>query len=157
MKANQQSDDVPSSSSPSSGHSVGFVGFGTIASSIAKGLLLQEGVPIAKVSVSKRSEAKSTELKSLYPELVTIFDDNQSILDESDIVFICVLPKDLEEVMSKLKFNSERHTIVSLVSTSVLAELATFSGLPLSQIYKMICKFRYSIKSAISIYCSCVH
>ncbi len=117
----------------------GFVGCGTIASSIAKGLLRQTEFEVESVAVSRRSESKSSELKEMYPDLVTIYDDNQQILDQADIIFICVLPTQLNSVLEELKFEAG-HKIVSLVATSVLADLADLSNLSPSQIYKMICK-----------------
>jgi len=117
----------------------GFLGCGTIASSIAQGLLRQTEFEVESVAVSRRSESKSSELKEMYPDLVTIYDDNQQILDQADIIFICVLPTQLNDVLEELKFEAG-HKIVSLVATSVLADLADLSNLTPSQIYKMICK-----------------
>ena len=127
------------SSTESKSYSVGFIGFGTIGSSIAKGLLLQTTVPIKRIAVSRRSESKSSELKSLHPESVTVFDDNQEVLNESDVIFLCVLPEQMKEVLKKLKFNPTKHIMVSLVSTSVLSEMIELSGLLESQVFKMIC------------------
>jgi pyrroline-5-carboxylate reductase len=60
-------------------------------------------------------------------------------LDSSDVIFVCVLPAQLEEVMSKLIFDPKRHTLISLVSTSNLPQLTFLSSLPLSNVFKMIC------------------
>ena len=93
---------------------VGFVGCGTIAVAIARGLVTQSHIPIDSIAVSRRSEAKSKILADSFPELVTVHDDNQSILDNADLIFLCVLPQQTSEVLKSLSFSPSRHTLVSL-------------------------------------------
>ena len=97
------------------GLSIGFVGCGTIAAAIATGLATQTDHAIASIAVSERSQAKSSKLLEQFPELVTIHSDNQEIVDQADLIFICVLPAQVSEVLQSLAFDSERHTLVSLV------------------------------------------
>lgn len=102
--------------------SIGFLGCGTIASAIATGLATQTTSPvsISSIAVTKRSESKSTRLLESFPDLVTVFDNgmnggNQNVVDSSDIVFLCVLPQQVDEVLKGLTFDSNRHTLVSLM------------------------------------------
>mmetsp|Transcript_7869 Transcript_7869/g.15753 ORF Transcript_7869/g.15753 Transcript_7869/m.15753 type:complete len:326 (-) Transcript_7869:139-1116(-) len=118
--------------------SLGFVGCGTIASAIATGLAKQSVVPINQISVSKRSEKKSSALVSQFPS-INVFEDNQNVVDNADIIFVTVLPQQVNEVLRGLKFDTSRHVLVSLVSTSNLEDLAEYSGLPSECIFKMIC------------------
>ena len=120
------------SAAAGSGLTVGFVGCGTIAAAIATGLATQTAVPIASLSVSRRSEAKSSALAAAHPALVAVHDDNQAILDKADVVFVCVLPRDAAAVLRPLRFDPDRHIVVSLVSTLTLDELAAATALPLS-------------------------
>lgn len=98
---------------------VGFVGCGTIASAIATGLATsttKDGEKLVEtVAVSRRSQAKSKALAEQFPDLVTIYDNNQDILDNSDIIFITVLPEQTSEILQSLSFDSTRHDLVSLV------------------------------------------
>mmetsp|Transcript_8455 Transcript_8455/g.15460 ORF Transcript_8455/g.15460 Transcript_8455/m.15460 type:complete len:332 (-) Transcript_8455:739-1734(-) len=121
--------------------SVGFIGCGTIASAIATGLSKQQTFPerITAMTVSKRSEKNSQYLKDTLPGIITIEEDNQKILDTSDIVFLCVLPQQEKDVLSTLNFQGDKHTLVSVVATSKLDQLAINSGLPRENIFKMIC------------------
>jgi pyrroline-5-carboxylate reductase len=119
--------------------SLGFVGCGTIASAIATGFASQTDIPLKAISVSRRSEKKSSELQKKFPDLVTVYDDNQDVLDRSDIVFVCVLPQQTAEVLQGLKFDNEKHILVSLVSTSKLDDLLRHSKLPTDRVFKMIC------------------
>lgn len=55
---------------------LGFVGYGTIAHSIAAGLLSQPAFEVASVHVSRRSAAKSAAIEARHPGKVTVCDDN---------------------------------------------------------------------------------
>lgn len=121
------------------GCQLGFVGCGTIASAIATGLAKQTAVSVPQISVSKRSEKKSSALAAAFPDRVQVFDDNQHVVDRADVVFVTVLPEQVTEVLQGLKFDPSRHVLVSLVSTSNLDELQRASGLPAESIFKMIC------------------
>lgn len=94
---------------------VGFVGCGTIAAAIATGIATQETIKIGSIAVSKRSESKSSALAVSFPNLVTVHEDNQEILDRCDIIFVCVLPKQTSETLQGLTFDKNRHKLVSLV------------------------------------------
>lgn len=102
---------------------IGFIGFGTIASAIASGLastqieaMLDETIPkISKINVSFRSEKRSSLIKAAHPDLISIYKDNQEIVENSDIVFLCVLNNQTVSTLDPLKFNAKRHTLISLV------------------------------------------
>ncbi len=97
------------------GIKLGFIGCGTIASSIATGLLTQTQVPIASMIVSRRSESKSSALIEKFGDnIIQISDENQVIVDRSDIIFLCVLPEHEQEVLGQLEICKEK-TLVSLV------------------------------------------
>ena len=120
--------------------SIGFIGCGTIASAIVTGLAKKQSVvPIERIMVTRRSEHKSTLLQDQYPHLVTIFDDNQQLVDQADILFLTVLPSQTSSVLRSLQFDSLRHILVSLVSTSTLETLGQDSQLPPKNVYKLIC------------------
>jgi ornithine cyclodeaminase/alanine dehydrogenase-like protein (mu-crystallin family) len=97
---------------------VGFIGCGTIAAAIATGLATvdDDDEPLVQsMAISRRSQTKSDALKERFPDLVTVHEDNQEILDQADIIFITVLPQQASEVLQSLKFDLERHHLVSLV------------------------------------------
>ena len=99
---------------------LGFIGCGTIASAIINGFLTQKDFSISSVIISRRSESKSHALNQKYgDEIIQISDDNQHIVDNSEIIFLCVLPEQEEEVLSNLTMNEEK-TLVSLVVSLLL-------------------------------------
>ena len=120
---------------------VGFVGCGTIAHAMATGLLSGRapGVGVESVRVTRRSEARSRSLAAAFPGLVTVHSDGQEVLDGSDLVFLCVLPEQTSDVLQRLTFDPDRHTLISLASTTTLEQLARGSGLPPHRIFRCIC------------------
>lgn len=126
---------------------IGFVGCGTIAASIVSGLAqisfgADDAVSVSHFHISQRSEAKSSALLARFgPSKISVAPDgsNQSILDSSTLIFLCVLPKHVDAVLAELTFDPSRHTLVSLVSTSKVSDLSSKSGLPASRVFKMIC------------------
>jgi pyrroline-5-carboxylate reductase len=127
------------SADPKKELSVGFIGCGTIASAIATGLAMQDKVSVTNIAVTKRSEAKSSALQKSFGDLVSIHEDAQELVDQSDVVFVTVLPEQASQVLQEVTFDSTRHSLVSLVSTSTLDDLISDSGLPAENVSKMIC------------------
>jgi len=132
--------------------SVGFIGCGTIASSIARGLSKaatchvddvhsKNTIGIQNMVVSKRSESKSRALcDDLSSKLnISVTETNQEILDACDLIFLTVIPQKAAEVLQGLEFDPNRHILVSLVSTANLQDLVRDSKLDLSRVAKMIC------------------
>eukprot|EP00339_Tiarina_fusa_P001858 CAMPEP_0117011698 /NCGR_PEP_ID=MMETSP0472-20121206/10009_1 /TAXON_ID=693140 ORGANISM="Tiarina fusus, Strain LIS" /NCGR_SAMPLE_ID=MMETSP0472 /ASSEMBLY_ACC=CAM_ASM_000603 /LENGTH=307 /DNA_ID=CAMNT_0004714589 /DNA_START=95 /DNA_END=1018 /DNA_ORIENTATION=+ len=148
---------LPSSSTTSlssmGGAKIGFVGCGTIAASIARGIATQTDVPIEAISVSRRSKAKSQALADEFPTLVTVFDDNQEILNCSDVIFICVLPDQTASVLQGLSFDASRHSLVSLVSTAKIPDLISDSGLKAGNVSKMICLPSIARHEGVALHC----
>lgn len=127
----------------SDGLKIGFIGFGTIASSIALGMATQTKFPVASITISRRSASKSHALQQKFPHLVTISDDTQEIIDQSsDFIFLCVLPEMVSKVLQQdvVTFqNNTSATLVSVVASADLDELVKLTSLPTSRVAKMIC------------------
>ena len=132
--------DLPTSAI-STTTTIGVIGCGTIASAIVTGLAGSDQL-IRRITVSRRSEHRSTALQSKFPHLVHVIADdsnNQAVLDASEIIFVTVLPPQAEKVVRELQWDPKRHTLVSLVATANLEDLQSYSQLPASRVYKMIC------------------
>ena len=108
----------------------GFLGCGTIASSIATGLatpdhqhhLAQNGLSLSSICVTRRSESKSSALKEKFPGVVTVYESAEEVVKNSEIVFLCVLPQHVDGVLADLRekgvWREKEHTLVSLVVSS---------------------------------------
>ena len=105
----------------------GLVGCGTIAHSIAIGIASPEhsshlarfGLILTSLSVTRRSECRSSDLASRFPGIVTVRDTAREVVRDSDLVFLCVLPDQVDGVLEELAeggaWRKEDHTLVSLV------------------------------------------
>lgn len=93
---------------------LGFVGTGTITSSIVTGLC---DVPEAsnRIWLSPRNADVAARLAASCPQ-ATVAASNQEVLDRSDIVFLAVRPQIAHDVISPLRFRPE-HRVISLVAT----------------------------------------
>lgn len=108
-------DDTIAEEKEVEGVRLGFIGCGTIASAIATGLLSQTQIPILSITLSRRSESKSSVLKQTFgDDIIQISDENQIIVDRSDIIFLCVLPQQEKEVLSNLNISDDK-ILISLV------------------------------------------
>mmetsp|Transcript_21920 Transcript_21920/g.62442 ORF Transcript_21920/g.62442 Transcript_21920/m.62442 type:complete len:334 (+) Transcript_21920:55-1056(+) len=134
--------------------SVGFIGCGTIASAIARGIATQSTINVNSIAVSRRSKAKSAALAEAFPTLVTVHDDNQEVLDKSDIIFVCVLPQQATEVLEKLKFDNDKHKLVSLMSTAKIPDLIQLSKLDDTKVSKMICLPSVAKHQGVCLHCA---
>lgn len=87
--------------------SVGFIGVGAIAAAIATAVLDRpEPAPI-EVLLSPRSAARSQALAARFTQ-ARVVPDNQAVVDGSDIVLIAVLPDQVAETCSALRFRPDQ-------------------------------------------------
>lgn len=134
----------------------GFIGCGTIASSIVIGLaspehttyLAENGLQLSSISITRRSTSKSTMLKERFPTFVTIREMAHEVVADSHLIFLCVLPTQVEEVLTDLTErgswkhdddDDDEHVLISLISTSKVEDLIIKSGLRRGLVYKLIC------------------
>lgn len=97
--------------------SMGFLGCGKIASSIIAGFLHEPNGqlhPDKVITVTSRTKEISTRLTELFPDIVNVVETAQEVVQLSDIVFLCVLPEQVPTVLSQIKLDPQRHTLISL-------------------------------------------
>lgn len=112
---------------------LGFIGTGTIAAAMVRGL--RRAGNAEPIVVSPRNAQLAARLAA---ELdgVSIAASNQQVVDQCDTVFVAVLPQVVEQVMGELRFEP-RHCVVSLVATVSLERLAKLAG-PAGQLYRAV-------------------
>ncbi len=98
---------------------IGFIGCGKIGEPMIRSLVRQ--FPDSIISVSRRSKEVSTRL-SLEFENVTI-ESNQSIIDRSDTVFLCLLAKVAKDELPELDFRHDQ-VVISVMADISLDEVA---------------------------------
>jgi pyrroline-5-carboxylate reductase len=99
---------------------LGFIGTGTIASSVITGIF-KSNISFKKIYISKRNNKNSQKLKKKNKKIF-ILDNNQKIIDKCDWVFLSVTPTVGKKIIKELKFKSSQ-TIISFISTITLYEL----------------------------------
>jgi len=99
---------------------LGFIGTGTIASSVITGIFKSK-ISFKKIYISRRNKKNSQKLKKKYKK-VFIAENNQEIVDKCDWIFLSVTPKVGNKIIKELKFKSSQ-TVISFISTITLSQL----------------------------------
>ena len=99
---------------------LGFVGTGTIASSVITGIFKSK-ITFKKIYISKRNKKNSQKIKKKYNK-VYIAENNQEIVDKCDWIFLSVTPTVGNKIIKELKFKSSQ-TVISFISTITLSQL----------------------------------
>jgi len=143
----------------------GFIGCGTIASAIATSLaepnhkphLAQAGYILQSICVTRRSESKSTKLKENFgTDVVTIYESADEVVASSDLIFLCVLPQQVDSVLEDLKekgvWRKDDHTLISLVvrylSLMCCMHMSFFSANCVYTIYTSIMLYSFHVLCA---------
>lgn len=105
---------------------LGFIGTGTISSALVHGFCRSEA-PAYKMVVSPRTAKISAALKTEFPDRVTVAASMQEVADKADIVFVAVLPKAAEEVLTAVRFRREQ-TVISLIMGCPLPRIRGWIG-----------------------------
>jgi pyrroline-5-carboxylate reductase len=112
---------------------LGFIGTGHIAAAVVEGVATSSG-PTPRMWVSPRNPAKSAELARRFAT-VTVAADNQGVVDNSRIVFLCVRPQATADVLKALKFDPGL-TIISLIPIPLEATVPLVA--PATRIFRVL-------------------
>ena len=94
---------------------IGFIGVGNIVSDVITGICKSK-ISYKKIIISPRNKKKAQQLKRQFKKVV-IAKSNQSVIDNSNWVFLGVLPKVGDQILPKLKFKKNQ-IVVSFMSTT---------------------------------------
>ncbi len=93
---------------------LGFIGTGNIVSDVVTGICKSK-IKYKTITISPRNKEKSKKLKKKFKKII-IAKNNQDVINNSDWVFLGVLPEIGEKILPKLKFKNKQ-IIVSFIST----------------------------------------
>jgi len=113
---------------------LGFVGVGTIAEALIMGMSA-EGEHRADFLLSPRNRETSSRLARRFP-FASVAENNQAVVDASEIVFLALRPQVAEEALKELRFHKSQK-IVSLIASFDVARLSRLVA-PASEIYRLI-------------------
>jgi pyrroline-5-carboxylate reductase len=101
--------------------SYGILGVGSIATAIVTGLC--DGVvEPPDIVLSPRSAERAAGLAVRFPS-VRVATDNQQVVDDSDVVVVCLRPADVADVLAGVQFRAD-HAVISAVAGLAVAQLA---------------------------------
>jgi len=84
---------------------IGVIGTGTIATAVVRGVAKTH----EQIIVGRRSKQNSESLANQFSNVSV--EDNQSVLDQSDVVLIGLLSEDSEAVLSELRFKPDQKVV----------------------------------------------
>jgi pyrroline-5-carboxylate reductase len=113
---------------------LGFIGTGSIAAAIIEGLQASEGDRY-QILVSPRSDEMSRALAARYPN-VDRAESNAAVVEGSDVIFLTMRPRQLEEGIAGLAFRADQ-TVVSLVA-GVARDVIAEKVRPATQVCRVI-------------------
>ena len=95
--------------------SLAFLGCGHIAQNLIKGFLNFSDIPKNKIFTSGRNLQKTKKIcETLKIQMIS---DNEELLEKGSVVFICVKPNDMEELVQSLKaYWLPNHTVLCLAA-----------------------------------------
>ena len=99
---------------------LGFIGTGNISSDVINGIC-KSSISFKRIIISPRNKKNAIKLKKKFKK-ITIAKDNQEVINNSDWIFLGVLPEVGKKILPKLNFKSKQ-TIISFISTISYLEL----------------------------------
>ena len=93
---------------------LGFIGTGNIVSDVVTGISKSK-IDYKKIIISPRNKKKALNLKRKLKK-ISIAKNNQEVIDNSDWIFLGVLPKIGEKILPNLKFK-KKQVVISFMST----------------------------------------
>jgi pyrroline-5-carboxylate reductase len=80
---------------------LGFIGVGTIASAVVRGLCADAKEPPPSILLSPRSEKCAGALAAEFAGRVSMASDNQAVVDGCDVLFLSVLPQQVTSLLTR--------------------------------------------------------
>jgi pyrroline-5-carboxylate reductase len=104
---------------------LGFVGAGKMAESIARGVVTSGVLPASRISTAHLAPQRRKAFQSFG---VTLFDHNQQVVEDSDVVVFSVKPQIVKDVVLQLKPILANKLLVSVVAGTKLQDLQEWAG-----------------------------
>ena len=115
---------------------IGVLGTGIIASALVNGFCTAESKAPIHFYLSPRNAEKAAALKAAYPDMITVCGSNQEVVDSSEMVFLCLIPRMAEEILKDVKFRPEQK-ILSIMSDHSIEKVLSMTG-KVEKIWRMV-------------------
>ena len=91
---------------------LGFLGAGSLSRNLIQGYLDHSPVKAENIFISLRSRKKGFEKQN-----ISILYNNEELLEKAQVIFLCVKPQNLENLLKELQLNwQKKHTVLSPVA-----------------------------------------
>jgi pyrroline-5-carboxylate reductase len=112
-------------------HKISIIGFGSMGSMISRKILEKSLISPSNLYLSNRSIDKLNDFKSVFPSINVV--DNQTAVKESEIIIICVKPKDFISLLKEIQplLTPQKH-IVSITATIPFSTIEQYHNGPIT-------------------------
>ncbi len=133
------------------GKKIAIIGGGNLGTAIVEGLLKSKFSNPSEIIITKRNTAT---LKSLIDRKVTVTNDNNSAVKNSEIIILAVKPFQVSEVLSSIKKELGSNKILISVVTGVsINDIRTLTGAKIS-LFRAMPNTAISIQQSMTCICS---
>lgn len=131
---------------------IAIIGGGNLGKSIAEGLLKSGFARPEQISITRRN---LLELQPLKEQGVTVTDNNQVAIENSQVIIVALKPYNVKEVLEGLKqsFDPKKHIIISVVTGIYIQDLSAIidHGVP---IFRAMPNTAIAIQESVTCLCS---
>jgi len=129
---------------------VGIIGYGSMGSMLAKGLIEKNIIPACNLFISSRTLGKLGEIQKKHA-LINASMDNEFVAQSSDIVFICVKPADTIHVIRDIKESLRKNAHV--ISIAGCIDICDIEKVVDTKITRLMPSITSEVYSGVSLTC----
>ncbi|MBD1371109.1 late competence protein ComER [Hazenella sp. IB182357] len=116
----------------------GFIGTGNMGSILVEAFLTAETFNPSDITVSNRTEEKANRLAKAFPGL-KIAQQNQELVENVDIIFICVKPHQFKDLFSEINsFIKPEQILISITSPIQIKDLESWVSCKIAKVIPSI-------------------
>lgn len=127
---------------------IGFIGTGSMGSMLIRSFIKGNAISEDKTNIINRSPEKVRKLKEEFPR-INIYTSHSQLVEDSDLVFLCIKPPDLKDVLEKTGYEFGKKLIISTLLAPPLADLERIITGKIIRIYPSVTQ---STKRGVSLY-----
>lgn len=129
---------------------VGFIGYGSMGSMLAKGFLSSGKIRQEEMIISTKTKSKLVEIHDCFPK-VQIAQDNVKVAKHANYIFVCVKPLEVQNILQEIKeFITDETHIISIAASVTIEDIEKVSH---GKVTKVIPSLTSEVKSGISLVC----
>jgi len=130
---------------------IGFIGGGKMGGAIISELVNSELAGRDDIFVCEIDEQRRSDIQREYG--VSVLSDNARLLEEVDVVFLCVKPQNLDAVLAEMTASvKEKHLVISIAAGKRLTGIEAL--LPRGRVVRVMPNLPALVSQAMSVFCT---